>query len=39
MSVDPNSITIRREDIPDSLFDISFPSGAKIYNAVKGEWQ
>jgi len=32
--VDTNSITIRREDIPDSLFTLNFPKGARIYNAI-----
>lgn len=34
--VDVNSVTIRREDIPDSLFTIEFPEGARIYNAITG---
>lgn len=34
--VDVNSITIQREDIPESLFDINFPEGARIYNAILG---
>ena len=32
--VDVNSITIQREDIPESLFEINFPEGAIIYNAI-----
>ena len=28
--VDVNSITIQREDIPESLFEINFPEGARI---------
>lgn len=34
--VDVNSITIEREDIPESLFEINFPEGARIYNAILG---
>ena len=34
--VDVNSITILRDDIPDSLFDIHFPEGAKVYNDILG---
>ena len=34
--VDVNSITTRREDIPESLFKIDFPKGAVIYNAISG---
>jgi RNA polymerase sigma factor (sigma-70 family) len=36
ISVDVNSITTRREDIPQSLFAIDFPDGASIYNAITG---
>ena len=36
MSVDVNSIKIQREDIPESLFVINFPDGARIYNATSG---
>lgn len=34
--VDVNSISIEKKDIPDSLFDIQFPPGAKIENAIIG---
>jgi len=34
--VDVNSITIEKEDIPDFLFDIIFPVGASVYNAILG---
>jgi hypothetical protein len=34
--VDVNSIIINREDIPDSLFTLEFPDGARVYNAIKG---
>jgi len=34
--VDVNSITIQREDIPESLFEINFPKGARIHNAIPG---
>ena len=34
--VDVNSITMEREDIPESLFEIDFPEGARIYNAILG---
>ena len=34
--VDVNSIKIQREDIPESLFKIDFPDGARIYNAITG---
>ena len=33
LEVEVSSITIKREDIPDSLFTIEFPDGAKVYNA------
>lgn len=36
ITVDVNSITIKREDIPDSLFEIDFPEGAKVYNDILG---
>ena len=36
MKVDVHSITIRREDIPESLFKIDFPDDARIYNAISG---
>jgi len=36
ITVDVNSITIRREDIPDSLFTIEFPEGARVYNSIIG---
>jgi len=36
ITVDVSSITIKREDIPDSLFEINFPFGAKVYNAIIG---
>ncbi len=36
ISVDVNSVTIEKEDIPDSLFTLEFPEGAKIYNAITG---
>ncbi|MHC4753804.1 MAG: M56 family metallopeptidase [Planctomycetota bacterium] len=32
IAVDVESITIRREDIPDSLFTLEFAEGAKVYN-------
>jgi len=35
-TVDVNSITIKREDIPDSLFDIKFPEGAEIFDGIAG---
>ncbi len=35
-TVDVNSISIKREDIPDSLFEINFPIGANIHNSVTG---
>ncbi|MHC4700969.1 MAG: hypothetical protein ACYTFQ_10370 [Planctomycetota bacterium] len=34
--VDVNSIRIEREDIPESLFEVDFPEGARIYNAILG---
>ena len=36
ISVDVNSIRIQREDIPKSFFEIDFPDGAMIYNAMTG---
>ncbi len=36
ITVDVNSITIRGEDIPESLFRVDFPNGARIYNSVSG---
>ena len=36
ISVDVNSITVQREEIPESLFRISFPDGARIFNATSG---
>lgn len=36
ISVDVNSITTRKEDIPDSLFTLEFPEKAQIYNAIVG---
>lgn len=36
LEVDVNSITIKREDIPDSLFTLEFPDGARVYNAILG---
>jgi len=36
ITVDVNSITIKREDIPDSLFTLEFPEGARVYNAITG---
>jgi hypothetical protein len=35
--VDVNSISIEKKDIPDNLFDIQFPPGAKIQNTIAGE--
>ncbi|MHC4439166.1 MAG: redoxin domain-containing protein, partial [Planctomycetota bacterium] len=35
-TVDVNSITTKREDIPDSLFTIEFPEGAEVHNAITG---
>jgi hypothetical protein len=34
--VDVNSISIDRKDIPESLFDIKFPPGAKVENGIIG---
>jgi hypothetical protein len=34
--VDVNSISIDKKDIPDSLFDIQFPPGAKVENGIVG---
>ena len=36
MSVDIDSITTRRQEIPPSLFELDFPAGARIYNASTG---
>lgn len=36
LEVDVDSITIKREDIPDSLFTLEFPEGARVYNAILG---
>jgi len=36
ITVDISSITTRREDIPESLFKIDFPEGARIYNVISG---
>jgi hypothetical protein len=36
MTVNVNSITTRREHIPESLFKIDFPDGAGIYNVISG---
>jgi hypothetical protein len=36
ISVDVNSISVQRQDIPDSLFRIDFPDGARIFNAMSG---
>jgi hypothetical protein len=33
---DVNSITTKLEDIPESLFTIEFPDGARIYNSISG---
>ncbi len=34
--VDVNSVSIDKKDIPDSLFDIKFPPGARILNEIVG---
>jgi len=34
--VDTSSLTIRREDIPDELFKLKFPEGAKVFNEILG---
>lgn len=36
LSADVNSITIKREDITESLFRIKFPNRARIYNVISG---
>ena len=36
LAIDPNSISTERADIPDSLFDIDFPEGARIRNRILG---
>jgi hypothetical protein len=36
VSIDVNSVTIDRKDIPESLFKLRFPSGARVYNAIVG---
>ena len=36
LEVDVNSVTIEHEGIPDSLFTLEFPEGARIYNAITG---
>lgn len=36
ISVDINSIKTQREDIPEFLFEMNFPDGARIYNAITG---
>jgi len=36
ITVDLSSVTTRREDIPESLFKIDFPEGARIYNVISG---
>ncbi len=36
ISVDTNSITIKREDIPESLFEINCPDGSRIHNVFTG---
>ncbi len=36
LEVDVNSITIKRADIPNSLFTLEFPDGARVYNAILG---
>jgi hypothetical protein len=36
IEVDKESITIKREEIPDSLFDIQFPEGADVANLIVG---
>ncbi|GAI10646.1 unnamed protein product, partial [marine sediment metagenome] len=35
--IDADTITIRREDIPESLFTITFPEGARVHNAITGQ--
>ncbi len=36
ITVDINSITIKRKDIPDSLFKLEFPEGARVHNSITG---
>ena len=36
LTVDVNSITIKREDIPGSLFTFEFPEQAKVHNSIIG---
>lgn len=36
ITVDVNSITIKRKDIPDSLFKLEFPEGARVHNSITG---
>ena len=36
LAIDPNSISTERADIPDSLFNIDFPEGARIRNRILG---
>lgn len=36
ITVDVNSITIERKDIPDSLFKLEYPEGARVYNSITG---
>lgn len=36
IAVDVDSISIEKKDIPDSLFDIKFPEGARIRNTIVG---
>jgi hypothetical protein len=36
MTVDVNSIAVGRDDVPGSLFELNFPEGAGIFNAISG---
>ena len=36
ISVVPRTITLRREDIPDSLFEIQFPEGCQVSSDISG---
>ncbi|MBN1972920.1 MAG: redoxin domain-containing protein, partial [Sedimentisphaerales bacterium] len=36
ISVDVNSVTTKRDDIPESLFEIDFPDGARVHNVFTG---
>ena len=36
ISVDINSITIQRKDIPESLFSLTFPPNARVANTILG---